>query len=164
MKIMIFGFIGIMAIVFAIGYILPSERTSSRKATIKAPPEIVFSKVTSIGNQEWRSNVGRVEVTNSAQGQEVWIETPKKGPPLKFRTKVKIPLSRFEIEIIDNPSFSFGGHWIGTFNPVGEGETVVVFTEKVIVTGVIPKIMSHLFFDVDQSVETYINDLKKAIE
>jgi hypothetical protein len=162
MKIIIFVFIGIIVIVFAIGYILPSERTATRKATIKAPPEIVFSKVTSIANQEWRSNVGRVEVTNSTQGQEIWIETPKKGPPLKFRTKVKTPVSRFEIEIIDNPSF--GGHWVGTFNPVGEGETEVEFTEKVIVTGIFPKIMSHLFFDVDQSVETYISDLKKATE
>jgi|688.fasta_scaffold313677_3 hypothetical protein len=162
MKIIIFGFIGIIGVIFAIGYFLPSERTASRKAIIKAPPEVVFSKVTNIADQEWRSTVGEVEVTDLTQGQEVWIEKPKKGPPIKFRTKVKNPVSRFEIEIIDNPNF--GGHWVGTFNPVSKGETEVEFTEKVIVTGIIPKIMSHIFFNVDQSVEIYINDLKKATE
>jgi hypothetical protein len=162
MKIAILGLIGLIGIIFAVGYFLPSERLAKRTAKIKASPEIVFAKVTDISNQKWRSNVEKVEVVDLTPGQEVWTEYPKKGPPIKFRTKGRIPLSRFEIEIIDNPQF--GGHWVGTFAPVGIGETEIEFTEKVMVIGIIPKIMSYIFFDVDESVEVYLADLKKVIE
>ena len=162
MKFIILGIAGLVGIIVVIVYLLPSERVAKRKAKIAAPIEVVFNKVTEISNQQWRSNVEKVEVNDLTYGQEVWTETPKKGPPIKFRTKLKSPVSRFEIEIIDNPQF--GGNWVGTFVPVGANETEIEFTEKAIALGIFPKLLSYLFYDIDASVETYIEDLRKAME
>ncbi len=162
MKLIIIGLISISIIIIGLGVILPNERSARRKVTIKASPEKLFETVTNLSNQSWRSDVGVVEVVDTASGQEVWIEKPKRGPEIKFRTKVKTPPNRFGIEIIDNENFS--GNWIGTFTPKQDGETEVDFAEHLIVQGFIPKLMSYLFFNVDKAVETYIEDLRKATE
>jgi len=162
MKLVLIGLLASIVLVAAIGVSLPNERSSKRKSIIKADIEKVFSRVTEISNQSWRSQIETVEIVDSTPGQEVWIEKPKRGPSMKFRTKVKNHPGRFEIEIIDNPRI--GGHWVGTFNSTPNGETEVEFAEHVVVHGLIPKLMSYVFFDIDQSVDTYIDDLKRAVE
>ena len=146
----------------AVAYALPGRRSASRKAIIKAPSEKVFEKVTNIADQSWRSNVSEVRVVDSTAGREVWVEKPKKGPDMRFRTKAKMPAKRFDIEIIDNPRF--GGHWVGTFVARPDGQTEIEFTEEVVVAGLMPKLLSYAFFNIEESVETYIADLKKALE
>ncbi len=152
----------IILIVAIVGLVLPNERSFTAKTIINSNPEKVFKTVTNISHQNWRSQVGKVDVLDSTEGREVWIEQPNKGPAIKFRTKVKISPTRFEIEIID--SEDFGGNWVGTFAETSDGKTEVAFTERVIVTKVMAKLLSYTFFNVEDSVNTYINDLKKAVE
>jgi hypothetical protein len=148
--------------ILLLGVFLPSERSATRTAVIKANPEKVFAAVTDLSNQGWRSSLKEIQILDASPGQEIWVEKPVNGPELKFRTKLKMPPHRFEIEIIDNSSL--GGHWIGVFSPYGKGETAVDFSEHIVVSGVVSKLLSYLFFDVSESIETYIADLKKAVE
>jgi hypothetical protein len=164
MKMALFSVVTIVAIVaifLTLGFLLPSERSAKRTVLIKASQETVFAKVTEVSNQAWRSQIGGIEVIDATPGREVWIEKPKNGPPIKFRTRVKTHPSRFEIEIIDNPRF--GGYWVGAFSATTNGETAVEFSEHV-VDGLIAKLMSYAFFSVDKSVDRYIKDLQRALE
>jgi len=162
MKILGLALISLLILVYATGFFLPSERSAQKTARIKAPPEKVFATITDLSRQGWRSQVDQVEVLDSTPGREVWLERPKWGPPHKFRTRLKNPPHRFEIEMIDNPSF--GGFWVGTLRATENGETEIEFTEHVIVNGPFAKVMSRLFFDLESSITTYIEDLKRATE
>jgi hypothetical protein len=141
---------------------LPNERSAKKSAVIKASPDKVFAVVTNLSDQRWRSHVKQIQILDASPGKEIWIEKTHRGPELKFRTRLKSAPNRFEIEIIDNPSF--GGYWTGVFSAYGNSETTIEFSEHVVVSGIFPKLMSHLFFDVSESVETYIDDLRKAVE
>lgn len=162
MKIILISVVVILAMVFSLGFFLPNRRFVTRKAIIKAIPEKVFTKVSDISNQNWRSQIGEIEILNSTPGQEVWIEKPKKGPSIKFRTKAKRSPILFEIEIIDNPQFE--GHWVGHFSPTTNGQTEVEFSEQIVMNKFIPKLLSYAFFNIEDSVDTYIKDLKTALE
>ncbi len=145
-----------------LGFALPSERSFTAKEIINSNQEKVFKTVTNISNQKWRSQIGAIEIIDSTEGGEVWIEKPTRGPSIKFRTKAKFFPNRFEIEVID--SSDFGGNWTGTFAATSDGKTEIEFTERVIVSGLIPKLLSYAFFNVEKSVKMYIKDLKAAVE
>ncbi len=162
MKLVLIGLVSFIAVLFAVGLLLPIERSAKRKTVIKANPEKVFATVTNLSDQKWRSRIGEIEIVDSTPTREVWIEKPQKGPKIKFRTKVKDSPNRFEIEIIDNPQF--GGYWVGTFHSTSNGETEIEFSEHVVVHGILPKLLSYVFFNIEESVDTYIADLKRRVE
>jgi hypothetical protein len=162
MKMILIVTVLLVVAILLLGVFLPGERSATRTAVIRANPEKVFAAVTDLSNQGWRSKIKELKILDVSPGQEIWVEKPVHGPELKFRTKLKTPPHRFEIEIIDNSSL--GGHWIGVFSPHGVGQTAVEFSEHVVISGLVPKLMSYLFFDIGESVEAYIADLKKAVE
>lgn len=141
---------------------LPNQRTYTKKDLIKADIETVFRVVSDLKGQQWRSNIGKIEILDSTPSAEVWTETPNRGPQLKFRTKTINKPHLFVIEIIDNPQF--GGQWIGRFSATSEGKTEIEFTETVLLNGFIAKMFSYLFFNLEKVVDTYIEDLKTFVE
>ncbi len=54
------------------------------------------------------------------------------------------------------------GGWIGILTEKAVDQTEVEFTETVVISGLIPRIMSYVFFDIQESVDTYIADLSKV--
>ncbi|MFN7901991.1 MAG: SRPBCC family protein [Holosporales bacterium] len=159
LKIVLGVFVAIVFLVLIVGYFLPNQRVASQKTVIDADREKVFKLVVDLQNQKWRTKAGEVVLLSSNEGQEVWTEEPTKGFVLKFKTKSKVYPEKFEIEIIENPNMS--GGWVGTFVEKAPNQTEVEFTEKITINGIFPKIMSYAFFNIQDSVDTYIDDLSK---
>ena len=141
--------------------LIPSTRTASRTASLSAAREHVFEAVTRIEDQSWRPSVGSVRVLKADHGQEEWVEVSKDGHELLFKTIRKVEPELFEIEFSASPSIS--GRWSGRFNEQAENETRVVFTETVTAGSLPSKVMGYLFFDLDATLDTYINDLRNKL-
>ena len=122
----------------------------------------MFKLVVDLQNQKWRTKAGEVTLLDATEGHEIWTEEPTKGFKLKFKTKSKIYPEKFEIEIIENRDVS--GGWIGILTEKAVGQTEVDFTETIVISGLIPKIMSYVFFDIQESVDTYIADLSRDLD
>ena len=79
-----------------------------------------------------------------------------------FKTINKVEPEYFEIEFSGSPSIR--GHWSGRFIEQAENETRVEFTETVTAGSLPSKVLSYLFFDLDATLDDYINDLKNHLE
>lgn len=159
----LFIVLGFVFLLLGIGTLLiPATRTASRTVTLPAAREHVFEVVTRIEDQSWRPLVGSVRVVKADYGQEEWVEVSKDGHELLFKTIRKVEPELFEIEFSGSPSIR--GRWSGRFNEQAENETSVLFTETVTAGSLPSKVLGYLFFDLDATLDTYINDLRNKLE
>ena len=154
--------LGIVLLLSLIVVFLPSERSYSKTEIINSNVDKVFAIVTNLEAQGWRTDAPSIQIVDKTSGSEVWIEKPKHGPEIKFRTKTKRAPNLFVIEIIDNTQF--GGTWTGKFSSTSDGKTEIEFTESVSLNGFVSKLFSYLFFNIEKTVEQYVTDLKNEAE
>jgi hypothetical protein len=141
--------------------LIPATRTATRTVALPAARKHVFQAVTRIEAQGWRPSVSSVRVIKPEDGQEEWMEVSKDGHELLFKTINKVEPELFEIEFSGSPSIR--GRWSGRFLEQAKNETRVEFTETV-TTGTFPsKVLGYLFFDLDATLDAYINDLKNKL-
>ncbi len=162
MKIAILVVLGIVLLFGLFVVFLPSERKYTKTEIINANVDKVFAIVTNLEAQTWRTDGPSIQTLENTSGSEVWIEKPKHGPEIKFRTKTKQAPNLFVIEIIDNPQF--GGTWTGKFSSTSDGKTKIEFTESVSLNGFFSKLFSYAFFNIEKTVEQYVADLKAEAE
>jgi hypothetical protein len=144
----------LVLLVFVVGLLLPKQREFVKEADIKSSPESVFQLVSDVERQVyWRNDLREIKVID----QDTWTEIPKRGTPITFRIRQKIENKLFHIEIIEPKKFN--GFWVGAFekSPVG---TKVVFKEVIIMENPFLRVLSSIFFDLDKSMEAYMNNLK----
>ncbi len=153
-------FIGILP--FIIGIFIPSQRIYTKQFIFNSPVEKVWGIVTDLKGQErWRNDVKEIKVISNENSKEVWIEVPRRGPSIKFRTVEKIENKQWTMEIIDNPSFT--GKWVGTFEALDENRTKVVFTEIPLVNNPYMRTLSLLFVDMNKTMELYLKNLANEL-
>ncbi len=162
MKVVIFVVVGIVFILSMVVVFLPPERSYTKTEIINANVDKVFEIVTNLEAQGWRTDATNIQILDKTPGSEVWIENPKYGPEIRFRTKIKATPNLFVIEIIDNPQF--GGTWTGKFSSVDNGKTQIEFTESVSLNGFASKLFSYIFFNIQKTVDQYVSDLKTEAE
>ncbi len=151
-----FGF----ATIFVWGLNLPQEKAYTKKYKFRSPVEKVWDIVNDIqGQVKWRTDIREIKIISNSP--EVWVEYPKQGPEIKFRTKTKVKGKLWEMEIIDSPSLT--GNWIGLFESTAAGETIVEFTEKPSIANPFMRVIAHLFIDIDKAMVLYLENLAKAL-
>lgn len=154
----ILGFALVMAFIW--GLSLPQERIYTKTITFRLSVENVWNTINDLqGQVRWRTDLKEIKIISNVP--EVWIEIPKQGPEIKFRTKIKEKFKLWEMEIIENPSFS--GNWIGTFETNQDGGTSIVFVEKPIIANPLMRVFAHLFIDTDKIMELYLKNLANAL-
>ena len=138
---------------------LPEEATATRTATIAAPVDAVFARVTSIGDQaSWRSDVG--EVRMDADGTR-WTEITRAGIAISFDQVERVPPQRYVIRFSSPRGFE--GEWVGTFESRG-ADTFVTFTERVRTPGLAGRALARLFAPPGAHIERYLADLSVSME
>jgi len=136
---------------------LPKEVSASRDAVIDAPIEVVFTRVTDVGNQQaWRSDVGRVDVADDGA---TWVEHTSQGIEIAFREEEKRP--GFYAISFQSPQ-GFSGRWEGHFEKNGEC-TRVSITETIRTEGFFARVMARIFAPPGAHIDLYLNDLAQAI-
>lgn len=158
---LIIGFIGVgLTLLFIWGMSLPEEKTYTKKFIFKSPVETVWNTMNDLqGQVKWRTDIKDIKIISNSP--EVWIEYPKQGPEIKFKTKSKEKFKLWEMEIIENPSLS--GNWVGSFESTNEGGTSVTFVEKPFISNAFMRVFAHLFIDMDKSMELYLKNLQNAL-
>lgn len=153
------GLVGLGVSVWGIGLLLPSQVTVSKSAELKASPTKVFQTVTDVEKQgAWRKDIKSVRVRPSGKS---WTEETTTGTSIDFEVRYKEPNTRFEIEFVSNQGFS--GSWVGVFTPSSNG-TIVQISETIEIQNPIFRVMSRIFRFTDKFIDTYLSQLKEAVE
>lgn len=155
------GLVVLVLLVYVIGLILPKERIETRQSVINAPPEELYSIV--VNNEDWqyRSDLKDLKIINREGEMEVWDEVSTDGNVIRFATRDKIPYSFYSF---DMESKVMTGYWIAEFTEIEDGKTCFTATEYIKMKNPLLRVLSYLFFDIGEFMETYQADLKKRVE
>lgn len=152
----------LIGITYCVGLLLPSQCIATRTVVLPAPLAMVFEIVTNNSKaMQWRTDLDRLQILDSSENKERWVEYPKKGNPVTFIAQVKEPYSLYEISMTDNKVFE--GYWRGFFESHSDG-TKVIFTEVATIANPLYRIFSMFFFDLGKTIDQYIVLLSNALE
>lgn len=119
-------------------------------------PSQIWQIVTDLTNWQWRSDLSDCTIT----GEHSFIETPKKGKPIRFRiTRLEQP--RIWEFHMDSPTLT--GTWQGTFELNENGDCRVRFIEDVTLRyKLIPNWIAKRFLTAYQT--QYFRDLRTELQ
>ncbi|MEA5517287.1 AraC family transcriptional regulator [Nodularia sp. UHCC 0506] len=115
--------------------------------------------VTDVAAQtRWRKDIKSVRVQLSG---DAWTEETTTGTVIDFQVRHQQPNTQFEIQFISRQGFS--GTWVGIFVASPSG-TMVEFSETIYIQSPILRIISRIFSFPDRLIDTYLMELKAAVE
>lgn len=149
--------VGLVALIAAIGWMLPVKHVATRQATYRATPEMVFATISDVERlPTWRSSVKSVEIDASLPGKTRFREVGGDGT-IAYVIEESIPGRRL-VTRIDDATLPFGGTWTYALTPAGEGTTLRI-TEDGEVYNPIFRFMSKFVFSHHRTMETYLTEL-----
>jgi len=157
----VISLIGLIALIFIIGLLLPKERVVVCETIYNAPPEKVYDIVTDNDNWSYRTELQSLEITERKGDKEVWIEKTKDGAETTFRTLDKKPYSFYSFNM-ENKMFT--GYWTADFIEKDNGKTHFIAKEHIQIKNPFIKAVSYVFFDIRKLMEQYQENVRKRIE
>lgn len=151
------GLAVLVAVILAIGAMLPVAHSATVRATYEAAPPVVWEAITSHeAFPQWRSGVDRVEERSFDDGSRGWVEYGAEGP-LPMAIDVEEPPRRLVVRIASD-ALPFGGTWTYELEAAGGG-TRLTITEDGTVTNLLFRFMSRFVFGHTATMESYLADL-----
>jgi uncharacterized protein YndB with AHSA1/START domain len=148
----------VMAIVAAVGLLLPRDHVETRSATLPAAPDAVFTAIADVGSYAaWRTSLSAVEVLPPADGRVRWVEVSG-GDRIAMEQVERQPPRRLVTRIAD-PDLPFGGTWTFELAPDGGG-TRVTITERGEIRNPIFRAVARFVFGYAATMETYLAELR----
>lgn len=124
--IIIGALVALMLTVTLIGMALPQSHVAERTEHLAAPPDKVWSIVTSVAKYPaWRSDVASIEMLRSDSGKPAWREISPKGSKLSFEATTSDAPSHF-VTLITDKGLPFGGSWDYRIDPDGAGSRITI--------------------------------------
>jgi uncharacterized protein YndB with AHSA1/START domain len=118
------------ALIFAIGFILPSHTTHTRTITLKQPPEKVFAMLADIPNMpKWNRNMEKVEILTPVDGKETTRQTFKGGMDMVITTTESSPPNHL-VRALGDSNGPFSGSWTYGIAAAPDGGSQVALTEQ----------------------------------
>lgn len=144
------------------GLVLPKTNSAQKTVAFSSAKSLIWEKMRDLSGQvTWRPNVERIEILNATPGKEEWVEYPKQGAQLKFRTILVVEQERWEMETFDSPVLV---HWTGILKETNNAGTEIFFEEKATVNNPFFRIFAFLFIDLNKLIEVYSENLKTALQ
>lgn len=113
-----------VAAAVTIGWMLPEVHTATVDRVVAGSPEEVWAVITDVAAfPTWRSEVARVEVTESPDGVVSWVESGTSGT-LPMSITRREPPSLLVTRI--GEGLPFGGTWTYRLEPLGNGTRVTL--------------------------------------
>jgi uncharacterized protein YndB with AHSA1/START domain len=142
---------------YAWGLSLPATTRAQRDVIFRVPPAEVYARISDIEAQaEWRSDIGRVEV--SADGSS-WTEFARDGSTISFRRLESRPDALFAIGYAS--SLGFEGTWRVTLAPTAGG-TRAQFVEDVTIASPFTRAIGQLVSPPGHHLDLYLADLARG--
>ncbi len=115
--------VGLVALMWLIGAMLPKEHVATRMARFNQPPEKIWEAITDAeAMPAWRKDLKSVKRLPDRDGKPAWVETSSFGDmPLYVETSE--PPRKLVTRIAD-PNLPFGGTWTFEIAPAEGGATL----------------------------------------
>ncbi len=150
----------LVAIVFAVGSILPEHTTHTRTITLKQPPEKVFAALADVAKMpQWNRNMETVEILPPTDGKETTRQTFNGGMSMTVVTTESLPPAHLVREIGDSHG-SYTGSWSYGITPIPDGGSQVALTEQSNVRNPFIRIMVKIFGPT-KYMDEHLQDLAK---
>jgi len=151
--------IGIFALAWMIGAMLPRDHVATRMARYSQPPEKIWQAITAAeAFPSWRTGVTAVKRLPEENGLAGWVETSSFGEmPLRV---VESDAPRRLVLRIASDELPFGGTWTYEVTAVDGGATLRI-TEDGFVKPALFRFMSRFLFGHTATMEQYLKDLGK---
>jgi len=154
------GFVLLILALYGWGLVLPEAHMVSVSRELNVPPMRVFERITDFaGHPEWRKEVKAVRV-DGASGRVVEVNSMGELPYRVVRRECPRVL---ETRIDGGRDLGFGGTWLFEIDELGTGSRVTI-TERGEVYSPLFRVMGKLFFPVDQTARTYLEDLARSFD
>lgn len=154
------GFVLLICALYGWGLILPEAHLVRVSREFKVPPMQVFERITDFaGHPRWRKGVKAVHADGAA-GRVVEVNSMGELPYLVVRREAPRVL---ETRIDGGRELGFGGTWLFEIEELGMGSRLTI-TERGEVYSPLFRVMGKLFFPVDQTAMTYLEDLARSFD
>jgi Polyketide cyclase / dehydrase and lipid transport len=158
----IVGLITLVAVVAAVGWLLPRGHRASRTARYAASADAVFAIISDPARfAEWRSDVQQVELLPD-DGRGLRFREHGAHGAITYRVEASEPPRRLVLRIADT-SLAFGGSWTYELQP-DAGGTSLTITEDGEVYNPIFRFISTLFMSQTATIDAYQAGLRRRLE
>jgi hypothetical protein len=146
------GLLVLVAVIAAVGALVPQSHVASRSRTFAQPAERVFGAIGDVrAYPRWRPGVR--EVTLLSQQPLRWREEGSSGKVEFERAENEPP--RRQVVVIASKDLPFGGRWEYEVAPAGSGSSLTI-TERGDVYNPIFRFMARFVFGYSRTMEDYL--------
>ena len=150
----------LIAVIFAIGFVLPAHTTHTRTITLKQSPEKVFAVLADIPNMpKWNRNMEKVEVLPPVDGKETTRQTFKGGMDMIITTTESSPPNHL-VRALGDSNGPFSGSWTYEIAATPDGGSQVALTEQSEIPNPFFRFMMKLFGPT-KYMDEHLEDLAK---
>ena len=148
---------GIVALAWIIGALLPKTHSATRMARYNQPSEKIWAALTNIDTMpSWRTDLKSIKRLPDKDGLPAWVETSGFGE-MPLYVELSDPTRRLVCRISD-PKLPFGGTWTYVITPADGGSTLRI-TEDGEIRPALFRFMSRFLFGYTSTMETYLKNL-----
>lgn len=153
----------LIALILAIGAILPVKHMAQRSVELNAPTDKVWAKITDYTDMpSWRKDLHKIEMKIGTDGQPIWQEFENKTESLDFETTEQIDGQKLVRKIVGDRS-DFGGTWTFELVANADDRTTLTITENGEVYNVLFRFVSKYIIGHHGSIDKYIHQLTTAL-
>ncbi|HEX8639627.1 MAG TPA: SRPBCC family protein [Allosphingosinicella sp.] len=155
--------VGVAAIVYGVGALLPCEHVARVEAVVPGTPAAVAALIRDVEAQpRWRSAVDSIDVLGRRpQGALRYVERSG-ADSITFDFAEEARDARFR-SVIADPDLPFGGEWTITLAPAGSG-TRLAIEERGEVRDPLYRFFARFVFGHESTMRTYLADLERALQ
>jgi uncharacterized protein YndB with AHSA1/START domain len=148
--------VGLVALVLAIGSLLPQGHVVARAARYHRPPEEVYAALVDFAKYpSWAPEITAVERLPDLNGNAVWSHKGRFTMPMEVVEAISP--RRVQLRIAD-PELPFGGTWTYEIAAV-EGGTELVVTERGRIGPPLFRFLSRFVFGYTSTMDQYLKAL-----
>jgi uncharacterized protein YndB with AHSA1/START domain len=152
--------LGLVAVVTALGALLPRDHVAWMTARIAAAPDAVWMTITTPADfPRWRKDIQRVELLPATPTGPSWREHSKNGA-MTMAVDIADPPRHLVTRIADE-GLPFGGRWEYRIEPDTAGASTVVITEYGSVYNPLFRFISRYVMGHTATIESYLRALGK---
>jgi uncharacterized protein YndB with AHSA1/START domain len=149
----------IVAIIVAVGALLPQNHIAARRVRLAAPPDRVFAVISDVGaTASWRKDISRIDMLPAENGMTMFREQ-RGSDAVTYRVEALEPPRRMLVRIADS-GLPFGGTWTYEVAPAASGGgSELTITERGEVYNPVFRFMSRFVFSHYATMDGYLRAL-----